>query len=72
MLNLALASLVLLLLLDLECQLAPLAEEASDILHSVVRVEQGSHSVEQVLVPVKIFFFLDELELEPGTDRLIL
>ena len=47
------------LLLNLDCQLPPLAKETRNVFHPVVRVEQSSHSIEKVFVPMQVFLFLD-------------
>lgn len=72
MLSFALASLVVFLGLHLERELPPIAEETCDVLHSVVGVEERGHGVEQVFVPVQVFLFLDQLELEAGPNGLVL
>ena len=59
-------------LLDLERDLAPLREKASHVLHAMVRVKQSSHRIEQVLVPVKVFFLLNQLKFETRPHRLVL
>ena len=72
MLNLLLSSLLFIFLLNVKGELAPLAEEARHILHAVVRVEQSSHGIQKVLVPVQVFFLLDELQLEARPHRFVL
>ena len=72
MLNLLLACLLFVLLLDLESELPPLSEEACHVLHPVVCVEESSHGVEQIFIPVQILFFLDELQFESCPHGLIL
>lgn len=60
------------LLLKLEGQLPPLAEEARHVLHPVVRVEQSSHRIEKVFVPMQVLLFLDELQLKACPHRFVL
>ena len=52
--------------------MAPIAEETGHVLHPVVGVEQSSHCIEQILVPVQIFLSFDELELKSSPHRFVL
>lgn len=63
-----LAGLEIICLLDLGREGAPLAEQTSHILHSMVRVEQGCHCIQQVLVAVQVFLLLNQLQLKSGPD----
>ena len=72
MLDHSFASVLFCVLLDLERDLAPLREKASHVLHPMVRVKQSSHRIEQVFVPVQVFFFLNQLKFETCPHRLVL
>ena len=72
MLDLALASVLLALFLHVESQLAPIAKETGHVLHPVVGVEQSSHCIQQILVPMQIFLSFDELELKSSPYRFVL
>lgn len=71
-LDLPLALTFLFFLPKLDSQLPPLSKEARHIFHSMVRVEESSHCVEQILVPVKVLFLFNELQFEASAHRLIL
>ena len=53
-------------------QLPPEAEETRDVLHSMVGVEQSRHSVEEILVSVKVLFLLNQLQFELRAHGLVL
>ena len=72
MLDLALASVFFALFLHMKGQLAPIAKETGHVLHPVVGVEQSSHCIEQILVPMQIFLSFDELELKSSPYRFVL
>ena len=43
---------------------SPRGEKTADTLHAILRVKEGRHRIEQILVPVQIFLLLNQMQFE--------
>lgn len=51
---------------------SPRSEETTDTLHAILRVKEGRHCIEQILVPVQIFLLFNQVQFELLAHWLIL